>query len=345
MSAEAYYEQVTNVLGRIRQTQTDRIKAAGDAVASSIQAGGFAFLYGSGHSVIPVMDVFPRYGSFVGFVPLYDPRLMWSNVVGPGGARELLWLERREGYAPVFLQSFPLRRGDCFIVFSHGGLNAAPIDAALYARERSLTVISVSSLANAAATRATHSSGKALPEVAHIAIDNCVAPEDSQVDVGRRAVDAIAPGQWSAHDGWIGRRGEGRDAWLATLSRLCGALRACGVAGPFAARLVLQESWTWLEGVLAESRHLRAPSQLDQSMRRLARPVLGWLQGASVAAAGQLRDRALAVLCAAGDDTLLPCLVQMLRAAPDTSSAGLDILGRHCTERLAARLALPPTCP
>ena len=185
MSAEAYYEQVTNVLGRIRQTQTDRIKAAGDAVASSIQAGGFAFLYGSGHSVIPVMDVFPRYGSFVGFVPLYDPRLMWSNVVGPGGARELLWLERREGYAPVFLQSFPLRRGDCFIVFSHGGLNAAPIDAALYARERSLTVISVSSLANAAATKATHSSGKALPEVAHIAIDNCVAPEDSQVDVGR----------------------------------------------------------------------------------------------------------------------------------------------------------------
>jgi uncharacterized phosphosugar-binding protein len=185
MSAKAYQEQVSRVLERIRQTQTARIEQAGERIAASIQSGGFAFLYGSGHSVIPVMDVFPRYGSFVGFVPLYDPRLMWSNVVGPGGARELLWLERKEGYAPVFLRSFPLRSGDCFVVFSHGGLNAAPIDAALYARERGLTVISVSSLANAAASPATHSSGHKLSEVADIAIDNCVAPEDSQVDVGR----------------------------------------------------------------------------------------------------------------------------------------------------------------
>jgi uncharacterized phosphosugar-binding protein len=131
------------------------------------------------------MDVFPRYGSFVGFFPLYDPRLMWWNVVGPGGARELLWLERREGYAEVFLQSYPLEPGDVMIVFSHGGMNAAPIEAALYAKNKGLTVITVSSLANARASEATHSSGKKLPDAADIAIDNCVAPEDSQVDVGR----------------------------------------------------------------------------------------------------------------------------------------------------------------
>jgi uncharacterized phosphosugar-binding protein len=110
---------------------------------------------------------------------------MWSNVVGPGGARELLWIERQEGYAPVFLQSYALRKGDCFVAFSHGGLNAAPIEAALYAKERGLTVITVSSLANTAAARATHSSGKRLPDVADIAIDNGVVPEDSQVDVGQ----------------------------------------------------------------------------------------------------------------------------------------------------------------
>ena len=185
MSASAYYQQITSVLERIRATQMPKIEEAGARIATAIEKGGFAFLYGSGHSVIPVMDVFPRYGSFVGLVPLYDPRLMWSNVVGPGGARELLWIERREGYAPVFLQSYALRRGDCFVVFSHGGLNAAPIEAALYAKERGLTVITVSSLANAAVAKPTHSSGRKLSDVADIAIDNCVAPEDSQVDVGR----------------------------------------------------------------------------------------------------------------------------------------------------------------
>jgi uncharacterized phosphosugar-binding protein len=84
----------------------------------------------------------------------------------------------------VFLQSYPLKGGDCLVVFSHGGLNAAPIDAALYAKQRGLTVITVSSLANAAVATRVHSSGRILPDVADIAIDNCVAPEDSQVDVG-----------------------------------------------------------------------------------------------------------------------------------------------------------------
>jgi uncharacterized phosphosugar-binding protein len=196
MSATAYYQQITAALERIRATQMPKIEQAGEAIAAAIEASGFAFLYGSGHSVIPVMDVFPRYGSFVGFVPLYDPRLMWSNVTGAGGARELLWIERQEGYAPVFLQSHPLRRGDVFVVFSHGGLNAAPIDAALYARERGLRVVSVSSLANAAAARPTHSSGKQLPDVAEIAIDNCVAPEDAQLDVGR--IEKVAAGSTMA---------------------------------------------------------------------------------------------------------------------------------------------------
>jgi uncharacterized phosphosugar-binding protein len=185
MSAIAYHDAITKVLDAIRRTQIGKIRQAAEAVAGAIAGGGLAWLYGSGHSVIPVMDVFPRYGSFVGFVPLYDPRLMWSNVVGPGGARELLWIERQEGYAPVFLQSYALRRGDCFVAFSHGGLNAAPIDAALYAKERGLTVITVSSHANAAVAKPTHSSGKKLSDLADIAIDNCVAPEDSQVDVGR----------------------------------------------------------------------------------------------------------------------------------------------------------------
>ena len=52
---------------------------------------------------------------------------MWSNVVGPGGARELLWLERQEGYVAVVLQSYRLEARDSMLVFSHGGLNLSLI--------------------------------------------------------------------------------------------------------------------------------------------------------------------------------------------------------------------------
>ena len=186
MSATRYYEHITRILDRVHTTELEKIQRAGALFAERIAAGGRVYLFGSGHSVIPVMDVFPRYGSFVGFYPLYDPRLMWSNVIGPNGARELLWIERREGYVQQFLQSYPMGAADCLIVFSHGGLNAAPIEAALYARERGTTVVSVSSLENARIAPKSHSSGQALSDIADIAIDNGVAPEDAQVDVGRR---------------------------------------------------------------------------------------------------------------------------------------------------------------
>ena len=185
MSATRYYETVTAILQRIHATQADNLRRAGELFADSIGGGGRVYLFGSGHSVIPVMDVFPRYGSYVGFYPLYDPRLMWSNVVGPHGARELLWLERKEGYIEQFLQSYPMGAQDSLMVFSHGGLNAAPIEAALYARHRGTHVVTVSSLANMKVAKVSHSSGKALPDCADIAIDNCVAPEDAQVDIGR----------------------------------------------------------------------------------------------------------------------------------------------------------------
>jgi uncharacterized phosphosugar-binding protein len=186
MSATHYFEAINRVLNRIQSTQHAKLQEASAIMATVIAGKGRVYLFGSGHSVIPVMDVFPRYGSFVGFYPLYDPRLMWSNVIGPHGARELLWLERREGYIQQFLQSYPIGAGDCLVVFSHGGMNAAPIEAALYARERGARVISVSSLENARAARPSHSSGKALSDVSDVAIDNCVEPEDALVDVGRR---------------------------------------------------------------------------------------------------------------------------------------------------------------
>jgi uncharacterized phosphosugar-binding protein len=185
MSATKYYEKISSVLARIHATQQSQLEKAGEMLASAIAAHKRVYLFGSGHSVIPVMDVFPRYGSFVGFFPLYDPRLMWSNVVGPGGARELLWLEQQEGYIEIFLQSYVFEAGDAMIVFSHGGLNAAPIEAAMYAKNKGLLVITVSSLANASAASSRHSDGKKLPDIADIAIDNCVEAEDAQVDIGQ----------------------------------------------------------------------------------------------------------------------------------------------------------------
>ncbi|MGH9587864.1 MAG: sugar isomerase domain-containing protein [Acidobacteriaceae bacterium] len=181
MSEIEYLTRITEVISKIRETQKDSIERAAGAFAKSIKSGGRVYMFGSGHSVIPVLDIFPRYGSFVGFYPIYDPRLMWSNVVGPGGARELLWLEQREGYAKIVLSSYELKAADSILIFSHGGLNAAPIEMGIEAKKSGVTVVSVSSLANYKHAAAKHSTGKKLADVSDIAIDNCVPPEDALI--------------------------------------------------------------------------------------------------------------------------------------------------------------------
>ena len=178
-----YLEKMKQILDRIRQEQGKNIAAAAEIMADSIAKGGLIHVFGSGHSVIPVLDIFPRYGSFPGFHPLLDPRLMWFNVLGPGGVRELLWLERKEGYAQVFLTNHCLLENDVMLVFSHGGLNAAPIEVAMEAKRRGLAVVAVTSQENYRRAQATHSSGKKLADLADVVIDNCVPPEDGLVRI------------------------------------------------------------------------------------------------------------------------------------------------------------------
>ena len=170
------------VLHEVRETQREAFAAAADQIAGTLQGGGLVHLFGSGHSVIPVMDTFPRYGGFVGFNPLMDPRLMWFSVLGPGGVRELLWLERTEGYIERFLSHEPISPGDTLIVFSHGGRNAAPVEAAMYAQDHGATVIAVTSKQNLSRP-AEHSSGSRLAEIAELVIDTCVPVRDALVDV------------------------------------------------------------------------------------------------------------------------------------------------------------------
>lgn len=183
MSVDQYRKQVGSVVERIWETQTDTIRDAATLMAESVARGGLVHLFGSGHSVLPVQDVFPRYGSFPVFRPLMDARLMWQNVIGSGGAKGLLWLERREGYAKVLFENEPIRAGDVMIVFSHGGMNAVGIEVAMEARQRGLKVVAITSMDNQKQSKATHSSGRKLSEVADIVIDNCVPAQDALVDI------------------------------------------------------------------------------------------------------------------------------------------------------------------
>lgn len=181
-AAGGFTARLIDILDRMVTTQGPDLDRVAAACVDALERGNLIHLFGSGHSVIPVLDAFPRYGSFVGLHPLTDPRLMFHNVLGPGGTRELQWLERTEGYIEKFLENRPLSDGDVLVCFSHGGTNAVPVDAARYARNLGVTTVAVTSMANADAP-VRHSSGSRLSDVCEIVIDTCCPVEDAIVPV------------------------------------------------------------------------------------------------------------------------------------------------------------------
>jgi len=183
MSASLYFTKINEMIANLSQESLPAIQQAATCMADSIAAGRAVYYFGSGHSVIPALDVFPRYGSFVGLQPIHDTRLMWSNVIGPGGTPELLWIERQEGYVKNVFEYYNLDAKDTLIVVSHGGLNAAGIETAMIGKEHGLKVIAITSMENYRQNQAKHSSGKKLADVADVVIDNGAPPEDSLIHI------------------------------------------------------------------------------------------------------------------------------------------------------------------
>ncbi len=177
-----YISRLVKIAEEAAAANAEAFAKASSAVCETLANRGLVHLYGSGHSVLPAQEVFPRYGTYVGFNPLTDPRVMWHNVLGAGGVRELLWLERTENYAEKFLDHQPLNKGDCIIIFGHSGRNASGIETALYARKRGIFVVAVTSKNNLDKP-ATHSSGKRLADAADLVIDTCSPIEDAVVPI------------------------------------------------------------------------------------------------------------------------------------------------------------------
>ena len=179
-----YLDAAQEILTKIRQTQLENIGRAAAICADSIANGGLVHLFGTGHSRIPVEEIFPRHGSFPGFHPIVELSLTHhTQVVGANGQRQAMYLEKLEGFGEVILRNFVFGPHDSFIVFSNGGVNGVVIDVALGAKARGMPVVAVVSLAHCLASPARHSSGKRLPDIADVTIDNCSPAGDAMVEV------------------------------------------------------------------------------------------------------------------------------------------------------------------
>lgn len=187
------------MLARIEATQMDAITRAAELSADAIAADGLVHLFGSGHSRIPVEEMFPRYGSYPGFHPMAELSMTFhTQVVGVNGQRQAMFIERVDGLADQILANFEFGPADVMMVFSAGGLSTVPVAVAIGARERSMAVIAVTSVAQSMAGRPAHPSGTRLLDHADVVIDICTPAGDALVSLD--GVDTpIGPGSTIAY--------------------------------------------------------------------------------------------------------------------------------------------------
>src|SRR6266849_7214137 len=180
MKGQEYLHIIQDLRKRIEQTQMDNIQKAADLIADALVGGHNLFAGGVFHSALAVQDLFYRGGGLTVLNILSLPGLM-SLETRP--ARLMVDLERVEGYGKVVIANAPVKAGDVLIVVSTAGRNAVPIELAMAAKERGLTVIGVTSLAYTQSVKSRHSSGKKLCDVVDLVMDNLTAPGDACLEL------------------------------------------------------------------------------------------------------------------------------------------------------------------
>lgn len=193
MLARQWLDGARAVLDRIENTQVENIRAAAAAMADSIAAERWVHTFGCGHATLPIEEMYPRIGGFVGFHPMIElPLSFFTHITGEMGVHQFVFLERVEGYGDQIMKGYSFDRRDTMWLFSHSGINNVNIDVALRAKELGMTVVATGSRAAMRGTATRHSSGRQIFEIADIVIDSCVPAGDAAVAIPNH-VDRIAP--------------------------------------------------------------------------------------------------------------------------------------------------------
>jgi len=191
--AKEWLKNTREVMDKIEATQIVNIKKAAEVMADSIAAGRWVHTFGCGHATLPIEEMYPRIGGFVGFHPMIElPLSFFTHIVGEMGVHQFVFLERVEGYGQEIMKGYNFDPRDTMWIFSHSGINNVNIDVALESKKLGMKVIAYGSATEAKGKKTRHSCGKTIFDIADIIVDSCAPLQDASVDL-KNHQDKIGP--------------------------------------------------------------------------------------------------------------------------------------------------------
>jgi uncharacterized phosphosugar-binding protein len=193
MLAQEWLKNSRDVMSRIEETQMESIRKAAEVMADTIECGRWVHTFGCGHATLPIEEMYPRIGGFVGFHPMIEiPLSFFTHITGEMGVHQFVFLERVEGYGVEIMKGYTFDQRDTMWLFSHSGINNVNIDIALESKKRGMKVVVFGSAAAAKGKKTRHSSGKTIFDIADIVVDTCAPLEDASVTL-KNHQDKIGP--------------------------------------------------------------------------------------------------------------------------------------------------------
>lgn len=177
-----YHQIVAGLLDRVVQEESASIRKAAGVLAETLAADHLIYVFGTGgHSYIAAEEMSCRAGGLAAVFPVLDPGV--SVAFGP---RRSSAVERMPGYAQAVLGTYPVTPDDVLVVINAYGINSCTIDSALWARERGIKTIGITSPLFSkgvpADHPARHPSRKNLFEVVDFLIDNKMPERDAVLE-------------------------------------------------------------------------------------------------------------------------------------------------------------------
>ncbi len=172
--ADNYFTRANALLTQAWSANAPALARLAPVFGEVVVGGGVIHVFGSGHSEVVAREIIGRAGGLVCVTAMPDPT---------GG-----FVENLPGYgtklAERYERQYQLRPGEAVIAISNSGKNCAPIEVALHARAKGLTVVALTCLAMSRATPSQHPSGRKLFEISDHVLDNGGVPGDAIVDAG-----------------------------------------------------------------------------------------------------------------------------------------------------------------
>ena len=184
--SKKYLSIISKILDKISDEEEKKITDCAKIIADSYKKGGQLYIFGTGHSRLLGEEAFHRAGGFAAACPIRDDNLTFKK-----GAKKATSLERTPNVARKALNKYNITKKDILMIVSNSGVNHAPVEAAIIAKEKNIKTIALTSVKYSKKAPLSKLNKK-LYEIVDIFIDNKIPPGDTVINVNKFSVGPVS---------------------------------------------------------------------------------------------------------------------------------------------------------